>query len=150
MLKKFYLPRTLLLTAIAAAALAVSGLYPLICRAWVPQSPHESDASNVVVPAGTHLALPITFTALGPDIDQIQLRPGLHRFVLRSVTGRPDSELQFTITGLRSNETVATPRVRERFSQTFEVALGPGEYLLTEASHPTWQVELVVEAGSPH
>jgi hypothetical protein len=104
-----------------------------------PSTPPVAPAADRVVP--------VFFSILGPDSDELHLQPGTHRMMIRASMGDFTSELTFSLTRLDTGEQLATPLVRSRKAEFFEVTFAPGEYQLVEASFPDQPVRITV---SPH
>ncbi len=104
----------------------------------------DSPPTSAPVAPSPDTVVPIFYSALGPDNDELHLLPGTHRLMIRASMGDPDRVLSFSLVRLDTSEQMAAPIVQNRRPEFFEVTVEPGEYNLLEASFPKQPVRITV------
>lgn len=86
----------------------------------------------------------VTLTPFGFEPRQITRRAGPFFVVLHNQSGVPDVTLRLSRARGEGLHEVRLRPGKRRWEQ--RLALGPGEYVLTEAAHPEWALQLTVQA----
>lgn len=84
----------------------------------------------------------LLLTSTGFEQEEIRLRPGATTLQIDNGSGREG--LQFTVTRPGAEATI-TSSVRTGGRYVERVPFGPGEWSVTEVSHPDWTCRIIVE-----
>ena len=128
----------LVVVCVAAATIGVVYATPALSRMMASPSIAVAAAQG----GGREEPVVLLLTSTGFEQEEIKLRPGATTLQIDNASGREG--LQFTVTRPGAEASI-TSTVRTGGRYVERVPFGPGEWSVTEVSHPDWTCRIIVE-----
>lgn len=131
---------------VAVIGMGAASAHALIRRSvWLPPAPVAADALDEDPPSAPSDDAPVLYVYITPDGFErrsARIRSGPKVFVLRNTSGL--DTLHFTVTRVGGG-VVADGGLRSGAARVVRADVPPGDYLITEASHPDWSCTVSAE-----